>query len=108
MTDIELLMTVSIAALVTAGLRFIPFLLFSGKEALPRFISWLGEQLPQAVMAMLVIYCLKDVQFDTAAAGIPALAGVAVTAALHVWKRQMMLSIAGGTIIYMLLIRVIV
>ena len=108
MTDMELFLTVGIAALVTAGLRFIPFLLFSGKKTPPEFITWLGGQLPRAVMAMLVIYCLKDIHFASAANCVPALMGVAVTAALHVWKRQMMISIAGGTAVYMLLIRVIV
>ena len=108
MTNIELLLTVGITALVTAALRFIPFLLFSGQKSPPRFITWLSGQLPRAVMAMLVVYCLKDVEPLVAASVIPALAGVAATVALHVWKKQMMLSIAGGTIVYMLLIRIIV
>ena len=108
MTDIELLMTVSIAALVTAGLRFIPFLLFSRKEAPPRFISWLGEQLPQAVMAMLVIYCLKDVSFTGVLHYLPDLIAVACVVGLQIWKRSVILSIIAGTAVYMILIHLIV
>ena len=108
MNNSELLYTVLIAAAVTAGLRFAPFILFSGKKEPPAFISWLGKKLPRAVMAMLVIYCLKDVNFAAASTFAPAIAGIAATVALHVAKRQMMLSIAGGTLVYMILSRVII
>ena len=108
MSNTELLITVLISAAVTAGLRFAPFILFAGRKEPPRFITWLGKKLPRAVMAVLVIYCLKDVSFTGAASFVPALVSVAVTSLLHVIKRQMMLSIAGGTLVYMLLIRAIV
>ena len=105
MTAEQRLITVLLVALVTMGTRFAAFLLFpAGREA-PAFVRWLGRQLPRAVMAMLVIYCLKDVSFGAAGAWVPALAGVVATAALHGWKRQMILSIAGGTAVYMALIR---
>ena len=107
MTTVQLLITVAIVAAGTAGLRCAPFLLFpQGKQA-PRFITWLGRLLPRAAMAMLLVYCLKDVSFQAAAGWLPAFAGVVATVCLHVWKRQMMLSIAGGTAVYMLLIRII-
>ncbi|MGN0778468.1 MAG: branched-chain amino acid transporter permease [Aristaeellaceae bacterium] len=105
MTTTQLLLTVLIAAAVTILLRTAPFLLFPAGKQAPAFITWLGNQLPRAVMMMLLVYCLKDIQLTGAPYGLPALLGVAATAALHVWKRQMILSIAGGTAIYMMLIR---
>lgn len=105
MTGTQLLLTVVIVAAVTALTRFMPFWLFpAGREA-PAFVTWLGRRLPQAVMVMLLVYCLKDVSLAEAPYGLPALIGVAVTAGLHLWRRQMMLSIAGGTAMYMLLLR---
>jgi len=105
MTDIELIITVLIVALVTAGLRFAPFLLFPQGKHAPVFVTWLGKQLPRAAMAMLLVYCLKDMNATTASGFVPTAMGVLVTVLLHVWKREMMLSIAGGTFLYMLLIR---
>ena len=105
MTDMQVLLTVLIAAGVTILLRAAPFLLFpSGKQA-PAFITWLCNQLPRAVMMMLLVYCLKDISLTTAPYGAPALIAVAVTAALHVWKRSTLLSIGAGTELYMILIR---
>ena len=108
MTDMQVFMTVMIAALVTLMTRLIAFLLFPAGKKAPAFITWLGKQLPRAVMMMLVIYCLKDLNFTGTASYVPALVGVVVTSFLHVAKRQMMLSIASGTLVYMLLIRIMV
>ena len=108
MTTGQILLTIGIAALGTLATRLTPFLLFSSGKKPPRFVVWIGQQLPRAAMAMLVIYCLKDVSLSQTPWGIPALLGVAVTAALHVWKKQMVLSICGGTLVYMVLIRLIV
>ena len=107
MKDVQILITIIIVAAVTALIRFTPFLLFPNGKKAPAFITWLGARLPIAVMGMLVIYCLKDVHFSAAPGWLPALAGVAVTAALHAWKRNIKLSIVSGTAVYMLLIRVI-
>ena len=107
MTTSPVVMTVLIAAFVTLLTRLVPFLLFpSGKEA-PAFITWLGKQLPRAVMMMLMVYCLKDISYMTPAGYLPALLGVATTSLLHLWKRQMILSIASGTVVYMALIRLL-
>lgn len=94
-------MIIAVAALVTVGLRVLPFLIFSGKRKTPQVISYLGKVLPYAVMGMLVVYCLKDM---TAPFGIPELLGCAVVVLLHVWKRSTLLSICGGTVVYMLLV----
>lgn len=107
MTTMQAFWTVMIVAAVTLATRAVSFVLFPAGKQAPAFITWLGKQLPRAVMAMLVIYCLKDVDMTSAPYGIPALLGVGVTAALHLWKRQMMLSIVGGTATYMLLIRLL-
>lgn len=107
MTTTQILLTVAIVALVTFGTRVLAFVLFPGGKQPPAFVVWMGQQLPRAVMAMLVIYCLKDISFSASPWGIPALLGVAITAFLHAWKKQMVLSICGGTLTYMLLLRLL-
>lgn len=88
----------------TAATRFVPFLIFRGKTT-PGYIHYLSKVLPPAVFGMLVVYCLKDVQFLSGHYGAPELIGIAVTALLHAWKRQMLISILGGTVAYMLLVQ---
>lgn len=90
----------------TASTRFIPFIIFRGKTT-PRYIQYLSNVLPPAVFGMLVIYCLKDVKFTSGHFGIPELIGIAITALLHAWKRQMLISILGGTVAYMLMVQFI-
>ena len=106
MTETQLLLTILISALVTWLIRISAFVLFPAGRKVPGFITWLGAQLPRATMAMLLIYCLKGVSFTQVPDWAPALIAVAVTAGLHVWKKQMILSIVGGTAVYMVLLRV--
>ena len=101
-------LVIAVIALVTALLRFLPFLVFNGRRPIPGVVRDLGKILPYAVMAMLVVYCLKGMSFAAAAGWLPAAISVAAVAALHVWKRNTLLSIIGGTACYMLLIRLIV
>ena len=101
MDKAHVVLTIAVASLVTVGLRFLPFLIFSGKRQTPPVIAYLGKVLPYAVMGMLVVYCLKDM---TAPFGIPELLGCAAVALLHIWKRSTLLSIGGGTAVYMLLV----
>lgn len=98
---------VAVAALVTLLIRALPFALFSRGNP-PRVITYLGRVLPATVMAILVFYCLKGVSFGALSGFAPALIAVAATAALHALKRNTLLSIACGTAVYMLLIRVII
>ena len=105
MFDFHSMWIVVVAAVVTAATRFIPFLIFSGKKPTPDIVVYLGKVLPYAIMGMLVVYCLKDVAFLSAPYGIPELLGCLVVALLHLWKRNTLLSIATGTVFYMLLIR---
>lgn len=100
---------VTIAAIVVATMltRFIPFLLFPAGKPTPKYIQYLGKVLPAAVFGLLVIYCLKDVSLLAGSHGIPELISIALVIALHLWKKQMLVSIAGGTICYMLLVQMV-
>ena len=102
MSDSRVLIIIAVMALVTMAIRFIPFILFNGKDT-PDYINYLGKYLPYSVMAMLVVYCLKDVSVTSKPYGIPELIGVLVVAGLHIWKRNTLLSIVAGTVIYMVL-----
>lgn len=96
-----------VAVLVTMATRFIPFLIFGEKRKTPPIIEYLGKVLPCAIMGMLVVYCLKDISLLKAPFGLPELIACAVVAALHVWKRNSLLSIGGGTVCYMLLVQLV-
>lgn len=98
---------VVVAVLVTMATRFLPFLIFGEKRKTPPIIEYLGTVLPCAIMGMLVIYCLKDVSFLKSPFGLPELISCVVVAALHVWKRNSLLSIGGGTVCYMLLVQLV-
>ena len=87
--------------------RFLPFLLFPAEKPTPKYIQYLGKVLPPAVFGLLVIYCLKNVSIFAGNHAIPELTAIAVVILLHLWKRQMLLSIAGGTIFYMLLVQLV-
>lgn len=105
MTATQQLITVGVCVLATVIARFLPFAVFSGDKPTPKFVQYLGRALPAAVFGMLVIYCLKDVEIFAGSHGLPELLAIAVTAGLHLWKKQMLLSIAGGTVCYMLLVQ---
>ena len=96
-----------VAVLVTMATRFLPFLIFGEKRKTPPIIEYLGTVLPCAIMGMLVVYCLKDISFAKNPFGIPELIACVVVAALHVWKRNSLLSIGGGTVCYMLLVQLV-
>lgn len=98
---------VAVIAIVTAALRFLPFLLLRADKALPAWLSHLGQVLPHAIMGMLVVYCLKDISFVSAPFGIPEIVGCLAVALLHIWKRNTLLSIGVGTVLYMLLVQLV-
>ena len=98
---------IAVMALVTAGLRFLPFLIFGEKRHTPKLITYLGKVLPYAIMAMLVVYCLKAVTPLEYPYALPELIGCSVVVLLHIWKRNTLLSIAGGTLCYMLLLQLV-
>lgn len=107
MSDLHSVLIVVVAAVVTAVLRFIPFLIFGENRTTPPLITYLGQVLPYAIMGMLVVYCLKGVSFVAAPFGIPEIIACAVVAGLHVWKRNTLLSIGIGTLCYMCLVQFI-
>ena len=107
MADLHSAKLIAVIALVTIALRFLPFLIFSGKRQTPAYISYLGKVLPFAIMGMLVVYCLRNISFTAFPFGIPELLGCASVVLLHLWKRNTLLSIAGGTVFYMILVQTI-
>lgn len=107
MTLTQQIITVAVVVLGTAATRFLPFLVFPAGKPTPKYIQYLGKVLPAAVFGLLVIYCLKDVDILGGSHGIPELISIVLVIVLHVWKRQMLLSIAGGTVCYMFLVQAI-
>lgn len=105
MTLIQQLLTIGMVVLGTMLTRFLPFILFPAGKPTPKYIRYLGKVLPGAVFGLLVIYCLKDVSIFSGSHGIPELIAITLVVVLHLWKRQMLLSIAGGTVCYMLLVQ---
>ena len=101
------LLIIFVVAVTTFSTRVIPFLVFPKGKAIPKTVQYLGKVLTPAVIGMLVVYCLKDTQVIVAPHGIPELISVAVVAVLHVWKRNNLLSIGVGTVLYMILIQVV-
>ena len=96
-----------VAVLVTMATRFLPFLIFGDNRKTPPMIEYLGKVLPFAIMGMLVIYCLKDVSLLRFPYGLPELISCAAVVVLHIWKRNSLLSIGGGTVCYMLLVQLV-
>lgn len=103
MTEVQMLITIGMVVLGTLLTRFTPFLVFPSGKATPKYVQYLGKALPGAALGMLVIYCFKDVNVLFGSHGIPELIALAAVVGLHLWKRNMLLSIAAGTVIYMLL-----
>lgn len=105
MTSTQHLITIAMVVLGTVLTRFLPFLIFRAEKPTPKYVLYLGRVLPAAVFGMLVVYCLKNVSLLTYSHGLPELIAIAFVVALHLWKRQTLLSIAGGTLCYMLLVQ---
>ena len=101
------LLTIAVVALGTMLTRFLPFLIFPAGKQTPKFIQYLGKALPGAVFGLLVVYCLKHVSFLSGSHGIPEAVAILLVVVLHLWKKQMLLSVAGGTICYMLLVQLV-
>lgn len=104
LSNTQVIIMIALAALCTFATRVVPFVLFGGKKGVPKFIKYLGDILPTAIIGVLIIYCLSDFTKGDINIIAPKLIGVVVTAAMHIWKHNTLLSIAAGTISYMLLI----
>lgn len=107
MTVSQHVVIILMAVLSTMLTRFLPFLLFPAGKPAPRYIQYLGKVLPGAVFGLLVVYCFKDVSLLSGSHGLPELIAAAVVVALHLWKKNMMLTIVGGTAVYMLLVNLV-
>ena len=100
----EVYLIITMAA-VTAFLRFLPFIVWNGKRKTPEIIMFLGKVLPYSIMAMLVVYCLKEVKVTDAPFALPEIIASLVVIFLHLWKRNTLVSIVIGTLVYMALIQ---
>lgn len=107
MTLTQQIIIIGMVILGTVLTRFLPFLIFPAGKPTPKYIQYLGTVLPSAVFGLLVVYCLKDVSLFAGNHCIPEMISIAVVIGLHIWKRQMLLSIAGGTLCYMLLVQLV-
>ena len=107
MTLAQQILTIAICALATMATRFLPFLVFREGRPTPPLVIYLGKALPSAIFAMLVVYSLRNMDVLGQSHGLPELLAIVVTVALHLWKRQMLVSIAGGTVCYMLLVQLV-
>ena len=102
---VQLFFSVLVMALVTLAIRALPFLLFPANKKTPAYIVYLGKVLPFATIGMLVIYCLKGTQLLVYPYAIPEIVAIAVVVALQLWKRNILLSISSGTVLYMILLQ---
>lgn len=107
MNNKYIIFVIAIMSIVTILIRFLPFILFDHGKKLPKWISYLGKVLPPAIMSMLLVYCLRNINFVEGNHGLPELLCVGIAILLHSWKRNTLLSIGVSTILYMILIRII-
>jgi branched-subunit amino acid transport protein AzlD len=107
LTPVQTIVMILAVAAGTQLTRWLPFWLFPEKKEPPAIVTYLGRVLPAATMGLLVVYCLKGVSWASAPHGIPELISVAVVAGLHHWKGNVLLSIAGGTVLYMILVQMV-
>lgn len=107
MTVPQHIIIIAMVVLGTMITRFLPFVLFPAGKETPGYVKYLGRVLTPAALGLLVIYCLKDVNFLAGSHGLPEIIAMAVVTSLHFWKRQVLLSIAGGTVVYMLLVQLV-
>lgn len=105
LTTAQALATIIVIALVTLLTRALPFLLFPGNKETPHYIQYLGKTLPCAAIGMLVVYCLKGVSMTEAPYGLPEAIAMIFVITVHLWKHNTLLSIGGGTVLYMFLVQ---
>ena len=104
MTLLQQIITIGLCIAGTMLTRFLPFIIFNENAKTPAFVQYIGKYLPAAVFGMLVVYCLRNINILAGSHGLPEAISIIVTVVLHLWRRNMLISIAGGTICYMVLI----
>ena len=108
MTTAQIFITIAMGTAATMITRFLPFVVFSSRDQQPpEVVRYLGRVLPAAIFGMLIVYCLKSVTPFAGSRGIPEAIALLVTAGLHRWKRETLLSVAGGTLCYVLLVQLV-
>lgn len=107
MIDLHIFWIIVIIALITGALRFLPFLIWNKRKSIPPIIEKYGRLLPYAIMGMLVVYCLKDINFIRVSGFVPQIISCCLVVVLYVWKRNTLISIIAGTIMYMFLIQIV-
>ncbi|HFU4567989.1 MULTISPECIES: branched-chain amino acid transporter permease [Bacillus] len=107
MTMTQQMLIIAMVVFGTMITRFLPFIIFPSGNPTPKYVQYLGKVLPAAVIGLLVIYCFKDVNLYSDNHGVPELIGAATVILLHFWKKSMLLSIAGGTVVYMVLVQLV-
>lgn len=105
MNDKYISMMIAVMAIVTIVLRFLPFVLFDHGEQLPEWITYLGKVLPPAIMSMLLVYCLRNINLVEGNHGFPEVICVGIAMLIHNWKRNTLLSIGVSTLLYMIIIQ---
>ncbi len=101
------IITIAVIAISILATRALPFLLFPDNRETPKLIVYLGRVLPSAIMGMLIVYCLKEVSLFTGSHGLPEAIAIACVATVHHWKHNLVLSIGGGTVLYMFLVQAV-
>ena len=107
MTSTQQLIPIGVVVLGTVLTRFLPYLVFREGKKIPPVVDYLGKVLPPAVFGLLVVYCLRNVNFFAGTHGIPEMVSLSVVLLLYLWRKNMLVPMAGGTICYMVLIRVL-
>ena len=107
MTINEQIITIAAVVIATMLTRFLPFLIIGTNRETPKYIKYIGKIFPCAIFALLIVYCLRNINIFSGSHGIPEFLGIIATASIHLIKRQMLLSMAFGTIIYILLVQFI-
>jgi branched-subunit amino acid transport protein AzlD len=107
LSPVQTLIIIAAVMVATMITRFLPFILFSNGKRKGAYIDYLGKVLPFAAIGLLVVYCLKGVSFIAYPYGIPEAIAIVCIAALHLWRKNVLLSIGGGTLIYMVLVQTV-
>lgn len=107
MTDAHVALMILVMTGITFLIRALPFLLFPGNKKTPSYILYLGKVLPYSIIGMLVIYCFKNISFLAAPFGLPELIAAVAVILVHIWRRNTLLSIGGGTVLYMFLVQTV-
>lgn len=105
MTTAQMWITIAVVVAATVLTRFLPYMIFSEGKEIPPTVKYLGKVLAPAVFGMLVVYCLKNVNFVGGTFGVPEILSLIAITLLYIWRKDMLVPMAGGTILYMILIR---